>query len=286
MRRTPNRNPFVAPAGMEHIQFVEAGLAALPAEQAVNEAKKVFNIADELIARHPDAYSDWSEVLADAILMMRKGYTSFTAPRGLRLDAEMSEAQAYGENLFASLSNVMRQTAMNNPSSSNSNGSTMTTAKFPGQSCVVCGAEFVPGTTQIEVHPTITGPKGGKKYVHSNPGECSAHSNPYAATNAGKRLMWDRDAAGGPRSVPKPGRPAPFKAPVGKEAGREMAYIHRQDLQGMSARELRNLSTSALEGVAETVLSELDRRQRGPTGRKLAWGEGPAPKFANVKSAN
>jgi hypothetical protein len=162
----------------------------------------------------------------------------------------------------------------------------MTTAKFPGQSCVVCGAEFVPGTTQIEVHPTITGPKGGKKYVHSNPGECSAHSNPYAATNAGRRTMWDRSAAGGARSVNKPGRLPANKPATGPEAGKVKAYIHRQDLNSMNARDLASMTTSSLEGVADAVIGELARRGRATSGRKLAWGEGPAPKFANVKSRN
>lgn len=52
------------------------------------------------------------------------------------------------------------------------------TSKFPGQSCVECGHEFVPGQTEIVVHPSKRGPKGGKKYVHANPGECAARSNP------------------------------------------------------------------------------------------------------------
>lgn len=253
----------------------------IPIDDAVPQAQALLNTASRLSVKHPDLYSDWSEVLTDATMRMRHGFDSTNAPSDANLDELVEDNRAFAKNIFDSVSNALSPQFLTNPASQ---GSPMTTAKFPGQSCVVCGAEFVPGTTQIEVHPTITGPKGGKKYVHSNPSECSAHSNPYAATNAGRRTMWDANAAGGARSVPKPGRPAAFKAPVGKEAGREMAYIHRQDLLGMSARELRNLGTSALEGVAETVLSELDRRQRGPTGRKTAWGEGPAPKFANVKA--
>lgn len=151
----------------------------------------------------------------------------------------------------------------------------MATAKFPGQSCVVCGAEFHPGETEIEVHPTITGPKGGKKYVHANPAECGAR------TNAGRRMMYDR-ATG--KTVQKTGRPPARPAAAGPQAGKEKAYIHAQDLRGMSAKDLRDLSTSTLEGVANTVLGELARRDRNASGRKTAWGEGPAPKFANVRS--
>ena len=159
----------------------------------------------------------------------------------------------------------------------------MPTAKFPGQSCVVCGAEFNPGETEIEVHPTITGPKGGKKYVHANPAECGgAHSNPFASTNAGRRMMYDR-ATG--QSVQKHGRkPARTGSPAGPQAGKDKAYIHAQDLRGMGAKDLASLSTSTLEVVAQAVIGELAARERSPSGRKTAWGEGPAPKFANVRS--
>jgi hypothetical protein len=52
------------------------------------------------------------------------------------------------------------------------------TARFPGQSCVQCGGEFTPTVSQMSVHPSITGPRGGKKYVHANPSECGARHNP------------------------------------------------------------------------------------------------------------
>jgi len=61
------------------------------------------------------------------------------------------------------------------------------TARFPGQCCVECGDEFIPGETMISVHPTMRGPKGGKKYVHANPSECGMRRNPLG------------DMAGGPR---------------------------------------------------------------------------------------
>ena len=46
-------------------------------------------------------------------------------------------------------------------------------AMFPGMTCEECGAEFRPGT-EIEVHPTIRGPQGGKRYLHANPAQCRA----------------------------------------------------------------------------------------------------------------
>jgi hypothetical protein len=66
------------------------------------------------------------------------------------------------------------------------------TAKFPGQHCVECGAEFTPGHSQIQVHPSIRGPKGGKKYVHANPGECGMRSNPFGRRNPLRELGGGR----------------------------------------------------------------------------------------------
>ena len=69
------------------------------------------------------------------------------------------------------------------------NPMTAITAKFPGQHCVECGAEFTPGHSQIQVHPSIRGPKGGKKYVHANPAECGARHNPFGRRNPAKRMI-------------------------------------------------------------------------------------------------
>lgn len=65
------------------------------------------------------------------------------------------------------------------------------TAKFPGQHCVECGAEFIPGESQIMVHPHIRGPKGGKKYAHANPGECGMRANPFGRRNPLKELVGE-----------------------------------------------------------------------------------------------
>jgi hypothetical protein len=61
------------------------------------------------------------------------------------------------------------------------------TARFPGQHCVECGAEFIPSETLISVHPTMRGPKGGKKYVHANPSECGMRRNPLSDLTGGQR---------------------------------------------------------------------------------------------------
>jgi hypothetical protein len=211
---------------------------------------------------------------------LRTGFTSLDAPEE-ELPELLEDNRMFAKNVFASVASALDFQANTNPSPS---GFTMATAKFPGQNCAACGGEFVPGITEIEVDPDRVGPKGGKKYVHSNPNECMAHSNPYAATNAGNRMKWDADAAGGARSVPKPGRPAPLPRPRGPQAGKDLAYVHAQDLLGMSARDLAQMTTSSLEGVASAVAGELERRGRTKSGRKTAWGEGPAPKFANVKA--
>lgn len=50
-------------------------------------------------------------------------------------------------------------------------------ARFPG-SCVVCGGDIIPRESEVEIHPTLRGPKGGKKVCHS---ECLTKSNPLAS---------------------------------------------------------------------------------------------------------
>ena len=41
--------------------------------------------------------------------------------------------------------------------------------RFPGVTCAVCGQPLPPGS-EAEVHPTLRGPQGGKKYYHSQHG--------------------------------------------------------------------------------------------------------------------
>ena len=47
-------------------------------------------------------------------------------------------------------------------------------AKYPN-ACCVCGGQFVPRETEIELHPTMVGKRGGKQYAHVG---CLTKSNP------------------------------------------------------------------------------------------------------------
>jgi len=71
------------------------------------------------------------------------------------------------------------------------------TARFPGQHCIECGAEFIPSETLISVHPTTRGPKGGKKYVHANPSECGMRRNPLGDLAGGRRRKTKDSYAAG-----------------------------------------------------------------------------------------
>jgi len=65
-------------------------------------------------------------------------------------------------------------------------------AMFPGMKCQHCGAEINPGT-EIDVHPTLRGPQGGKRYVHANPSQCSgARSNPRRRKKAAPKTRTTR----------------------------------------------------------------------------------------------
>ena len=65
-------------------------------------------------------------------------------------------------------------------------------AMFPGMKCQHCGAEINPGT-EIDVHPTLRGPQGGKRYIHANPSQCSgARSNPRRRKKAAPKTRTTR----------------------------------------------------------------------------------------------
>jgi len=73
----------------------------------------------------------------------------------------------------------------------------MPMAKFGGKSCCMCGSEFIPGETEIEVHPTQVGPRGGKVWVcavhldeKSNPVQVRKGRGKYAQT---AKSMRDTD---------------------------------------------------------------------------------------------
>lgn len=143
-------------------------------------------------------------------------------------------------------------------------------AKFRNP-CCVCGEEFVPGESEIEQHPTMRGPKGGKKYMHAG-GDCphgGQHSheemlaNPFR--NAGRRMgkpRWDEASKSWIPTGPKPGR----KPQMAKSAGCNWSEMHREAL------------VEAAEKGDEGATAELARRGRGPDGIKLAWKEGKKKK--------
>lgn len=140
----------------------------------------------------------------------------------------------------------------------------MATAKFNGKTCALCGREFVAGETEIEKHPTMRGPRGGAKWVHSNPGECHAMSNP-RFRNAGRRT---KGQLGGP-TVQKAGRkPRMATAAMFTSDRPLMTYV------GLTTEQLVEFAAAG-DGNA---VAELTRRERDPaTGNKLSWGAKSKP---------
>ena len=133
-------------------------------------------------------------------------------------------------------------------------------AKFPND-CCVCGQSFVPGEDEIEQHPTMRGPKGGKKYMHVHcdggdhgqlpppPDEIfvPGMNNPF--TNAGRRTRKGKQKAG---RLPR------------------MAASASCDVGGMSKEDLVDLVESKGKDSAAAA-AELSRRGRNAEGTKLSW---------------
>ena len=113
-------------------------------------------------------------------------------------------------------------------------------ARFPG-SCVVCGGDIIPRQSEVEIHPTIRGPKGGKKVCHS---QCLAKSNPLASvrrngmvsvrrnTGCGGYGCWSGDCGCGgtgyrtnPKSEHHRQLMAMVKAPYSSKAEAEAADV-------------------------------------------------------------
>jgi hypothetical protein len=96
-------------------------------------------------------------------------------------------------------------------------------ARFPGQHCTVCGSEFIPGESEIELDPHIKGPKGGSRYTHAH--GC-AKKNPAKArglTRRGEEDLTPREA----REVEQlladfyaGKKPAPVKRPAARPGTR------------------------------------------------------------------
>jgi hypothetical protein len=147
----------------------------------------------------------------------------------------------------------------------------MPIAKFNGKVCAVCGREFVAGHTEIEKHPTMRGPRGGAQWVHSNPGECGARSNP-RYMNAGRRRgkpVFDAESGtwkAGPQKLDKSGKPR--KGQMAKAA----MFQSDRPLMTYVGSTTDDLVEYAAAGDQNAV-AELTRRERDPaTGNKLAWG--------------
>ena len=146
-------------------------------------------------------------------------------------------------------------------------------AKFPND-CCVCGQAFVPGEDEIEQHPTMRGPKGGKKYMHVHcgggdhgqlpppPDEIFVPdmNNPF--TNAGRRTRKGKAKSG---RLPR------------------MADAASCDVAGMSKSDLADLVAKGGKDSAAAA-SELARRGRNEDGTKLAWLE--QKKKSKKKAAN
>ena len=137
-----------------------------------------------------------------------------------------------------------------------------TTIRFPGIECVACHHEIEPGTT-AHVHPTIRGPKGGKKYVHT---ACGARANPFHAR---------------PNMAGRPGKHGLPSLPV----------VHK-DLALLPAEALMSLNTQAArEELARRKASRALRAKMESPSRALQHisGEGassrPAAGFQIVYDA-
>ena len=146
-------------------------------------------------------------------------------------------------------------------------------AKFPND-CCVCGQAFVPGEDEIEQHPTMRGPKGGKKYMHvhcsggdhgqlpSPPDEIFVPGMENPFTNAGRRTRKGKQKAG---------RLA------------RMADAASCNVAAMSKEELSNLAASGKPADKAAAQAELARRGRNADGIKLAWLQ---DKKSKKKAAN
>jgi hypothetical protein len=123
-------------------------------------------------------------------------------------------------------------------------------ARYPGN-CVVCGGEIVPRETEIEAHPTIVGPRGGKKMAHVS---CISKSNP-------RRPF----AKARPHGVPEIVKITVLKAPAGTNewrttydaavpfsgAGVALQRIINQNSEARAARDVTSAAQSVLDSLIE-----------------------------------
>jgi hypothetical protein len=131
-------------------------------------------------------------------------------------------------------------------------------AKFPSK-CCVCEEQFIPGESEIEQHPTMRGPKGGKKFMHV---ECAGGAHHHG--HGDEEVLENPFMNAGRRT--KKGKPNIYKGGKTKGLPRlpRLPNAATCDLSGMSKEEL------VRQGDADAK-AELARRGRNAEGTKLAW---------------
>lgn len=136
-------------------------------------------------------------------------------------------------------------------------------AKFPSK-CCICEEQFIPGESEIEQHPTMRGPKGGKKFMHV---ECAGGEHEHAHSHS-EQLPPPPDEIFVP-GMANPFRNAGRRTHKGRQKSDRLARMSPSDtcdLSGMSKAQL------VAQGDA-AAMKELARRGRGSDGVKLAWTE-------------
>ena len=126
-------------------------------------------------------------------------------------------------------------------------------ARFPGQ-CVVCGGDIVPRESEVEFHPTIRGPKGGKKVCHAS---CLTRSNPMVSvrrnSGCGGYGCWSGDCGcGGYKSNPR------------KYSAEHYALLDQVRRPQLSGRDLE----ASLAAEARADFERERSRSRGGGGRR------------------
>ena len=118
-------------------------------------------------------------------------------------------------------------------------------AKYPNP-CCVCHKMFVPRETEIELHPTMVGKRGGKQYAHV---ECLANANPRRVRrNSGCGCDYGMDCGcGGYRANPKGAQ------------HREFMQLSRQG--AVSDQQMR--SAAAEDAIAEYQAERMSGGRRG-----------------------
>jgi hypothetical protein len=78
----------------------------LPLDAALGLAKAILGQVDMLLQSRPNAYSDWNEVLIDAAMNLRTGFTSLDAPEE-DLSELLEDNRMFAKNVFASVASAV-----------------------------------------------------------------------------------------------------------------------------------------------------------------------------------